>query len=335
MIYKSKVLPYNKNVVGGVMVNLKNVEYFIILAEELNFTRAAERVYISQQALSSMVQRMEEEYNVRLLERKPVLRLTAAGEALVFYGRQLLEKEKMLTMTFADISKSCNATLRIGISRLRSSAFFCDIWKEYFPQHKNISFELVDGRSTKFEKLLHEGKISMYIGVDVSEGIYQKRYDLTREKATCCISLAFLKRFYPDNWKDRFEHFQRNGVSLAELEGAPLILQRGGNRLRESLDECLAHGDRYPVLLECDQQDLIYRMVQLGAGVGIVSPLIAYLHLNEINHSDGDCWIFKIRDELPVNQVSLVYRTDYPMLDYERDFMEVTKQVFKRYQHEF
>lgn len=316
-------------------MNLKSVEYFMILAEELNFTRAAERIFISQQALSSMVQRMEEEYGVTLLERKPTLRLTTAGEALVFYGRQLLEKERKLTMTFADISKNCTATLRIGFSRMRSNVFFREIWREYYPRHNNISFELVDGRSTKFEKLLLDNRISMYVGVDVAESPNQQSCLLMQEKAACCISLELLRQHFPDDWEERFARYRREGVALDELQEFPLILQRQGNRLRESLDEYFTRGNKFKILLECDQQNLIYEMVQLRAGVGIVSPMVAYLHMNEINKPGGDCWIFRIRDELHVNQVSLVYRTDYPLLDYEQDFIEVTQRVFRRYPTEF
>ena len=309
-------------------MNLKNIEYFLVLAEELNFTKAAERIYISQQALSSMVQRMEEEYGIKLLERKPTLRLTAAGEALTFYGRQMLDKEKQLMMTLADISKQCSATLRLGISRLRSSAYFGDIWQTFHQKHANISFELVDGRSNKFEKLLRDGKISMYIGVDVTEGIHEQIVELVQEKSAIYMSLEFLKGYYPDDWRQKFEHFRDDGISIAEISEMPFILQRSGNRMRESLNSYLAQGQKLHVILESDQQEFIYKMVQMGAGVGIASPTVAYLHKDEVNRPGSDCWIFRMRDELHVNRVNLVYRTDYPMLDYERDFIEIAKAVF-------
>ena len=47
-------------------MNLRSIEYFLVVAEELNVTRAAERLVISQQALSSHIRRLEDEYNVEL-----------------------------------------------------------------------------------------------------------------------------------------------------------------------------------------------------------------------------------------------------------------------------
>ena len=77
----------------GVKMNLKSIEYFLITVEEMNVTRAAERLFISQQALSSHIKRLEDEYRVQLFERRPTFHLTPEGEQMVFYGRQILEAE--------------------------------------------------------------------------------------------------------------------------------------------------------------------------------------------------------------------------------------------------
>ena len=63
-------------------MNLKSIEYFLITVEEMNFTRAAGRLYISQQALSSHISRLEEEYGIRLFERKPAL--SRRGKRCIF-----------------------------------------------------------------------------------------------------------------------------------------------------------------------------------------------------------------------------------------------------------
>lgn len=64
-------------------MNLKSIEYFLITVEEMNITKAAERLYITQQALSSHIQRLEDEYGVTLFERRPTFRLTRAGQEMV------------------------------------------------------------------------------------------------------------------------------------------------------------------------------------------------------------------------------------------------------------
>lgn len=77
-------------------MNLRSIEYFLAVAEEMNVTRTAENFNISQQALSGHIKRLEEEYNVTLFQRRPSFKLTDAGKQLVFYGKQIMEAEASL-----------------------------------------------------------------------------------------------------------------------------------------------------------------------------------------------------------------------------------------------
>ena len=60
-------------------MNFQNLEYFLTTASEGNITRAAERLHVSQQALSNQIARLEQELGCRLFERKQNLELTYAG----------------------------------------------------------------------------------------------------------------------------------------------------------------------------------------------------------------------------------------------------------------
>lgn len=60
-------------------MNFLHLKYFLLVAEELNITRAAERLYISQQSLSNHISNMEKELDVKLFTRSPKLSLTYAG----------------------------------------------------------------------------------------------------------------------------------------------------------------------------------------------------------------------------------------------------------------
>ena len=64
-------------------MNFLHLKYFLMVAEELNITRAAERLYISQQSLSNHISNMERELDVKLFTRSPKLSLTYAGGLLV------------------------------------------------------------------------------------------------------------------------------------------------------------------------------------------------------------------------------------------------------------
>lgn len=312
------------------ILNLKSIEYFLAVAEEMNVTRTAERLIISQQALSGHIKRLEEEYHVKLFERRPVFRLTEAGKQMVFYGKQIIEAENAIRSAFSDITKNARATLRFGISRLRSGVFFPLIWELYNPTHPNISIELVDGKSSRLDEFLQAGKIDLYVGIDVPISMNQHKVLLATEKIQCCFSEKLIKKFYPENYKNVIASFAE-GVDILKIIHMPLITLRQGNRLREALDRFLSHHLKPYYILECDEQSLIYDTAKKGQGIGILSPFALYQHVDDLDDEEDKFYNFPLSNEIEINETYLVYRSDYKLPDYVHDFISDTEKVFKSY----
>ena len=85
------------------MINFLNLEYFLVAAEELNFTRAARKLYISQQSLSNHISNLEKEFDVILFNRTSPLTLTYAGRALKTRARELLDLRDETYKEISDI----------------------------------------------------------------------------------------------------------------------------------------------------------------------------------------------------------------------------------------
>lgn len=315
-------------------MNLKSIEYFLVVAEELNVTRAAERLVISQQALSGHIKRLEDEYNVELFYRKPVFRLTPAGRQMVFFGKQILQSESSLRASLSDITENARATLRLGISRLRSDAFFPPILKRFSPGHPNISIELFDGNSQRLEELLQSGKIDLYIGLDAPEAPNQRRIRLAEERLQCCFTEGLLRRYFPGDWQEVLASFA-DGADLLKLMHLPLISLRQGNKLRTNLDQFLSHYTSPNYVLECEQQSLIYRFAREGMGVGLVSPVALYAHADDAPQDGKDgkepFYSFPVRNDLPPYVTWLVYRSDAAVPRFLEDFIRDTQAVFRLY----
>src|SRR6201994_6206 len=96
-------------------MELRQLRYFVTLAEELHFGRAAEREHIVQSALSQQVQRLERELGVRLLERSTHhVSLTAAGAVFLVEARQILAHVDRAAGV-ARRAEGAAAALRVGI----------------------------------------------------------------------------------------------------------------------------------------------------------------------------------------------------------------------------
>jgi DNA-binding transcriptional LysR family regulator len=96
---------------------LRLVRYWVAVAEEGNITRAAERLHLSQPALSAAVRTLEAQLGVALLDRSDrVLRLTPAGELLLAEGRGLLREADRVFSAVAAVDRSAVGRLRIGLT---------------------------------------------------------------------------------------------------------------------------------------------------------------------------------------------------------------------------
>ena len=93
--------------------------YFAELCKDLNMSRTAERLYVSQQTISNHIQRMEEHYGTRLFYRKPSLSLTYAGKYALQFSQRLLREEKNLEDFLDDVEKKVKGILNFGASSLR------------------------------------------------------------------------------------------------------------------------------------------------------------------------------------------------------------------------
>jgi DNA-binding transcriptional LysR family regulator len=96
-------------------MEMHQIRYFLAVCEELNFTRAAERLHLSQPALSKQIQGLERTLRAELFDRgRRQVRLTAAGEALLAVARRVLTEWDHGTVEVGDVVAEQLRTLRVG-----------------------------------------------------------------------------------------------------------------------------------------------------------------------------------------------------------------------------
>lgn len=312
-------------------MNITGIQYFITTAEEMNFTRAAMKLNISQQALSGHIKRLEEEYNASFFQRKPVLRLTKAGEEFLYYGRRILLDEQQLSSRLFDINQNRKAKLRIGTSRIRARAFFAPIWSLFHQEYPNISIELIDGNTAKQLENLSTGKIDLFIGVDVPNDPNLETVELASEQLQCCMTSSLLKEYYPDTFTDIIKS-SSHGLELMSISKLPLLALRPGNKLRSAIDQYFGANYKPDYLFECDEQEIIYELAANNSGAGIVSPVVLYMHRNELPENFLS---FPMSQVIPPAKVSLAYRKDYIPPKYMMQFIQCSSVVYRTYSKSF
>src|SRR3984893_2921523 len=144
-------------------MELRQLRYFVTLAEELHFGRAAEREHIVQSALSQQVQRLERELGVRLLERSTHhVALTAAGAVFLVEARQILAHVDRA----AEVARSAvggAATLRVGIID-SSYDSMPQILHEVQARYPGLVIHQVEARVAGQYQQLTDGRLDVGIG---------------------------------------------------------------------------------------------------------------------------------------------------------------------------
>ncbi|MFE0253660.1 LysR family transcriptional regulator [Streptomyces sp. NPDC059010] len=98
-------------------VHVRDLRYFVAVAEELHFTRAAERLYVSQPALSKQVRALERQLGAELFRRDPQgVTLTEAGTALLPHARRVLDAWSEGSAALEDARAAARGTLVVGMS---------------------------------------------------------------------------------------------------------------------------------------------------------------------------------------------------------------------------
>src|SRR4051812_23702444 len=97
-------------------MELRQLEYFVAVAEEGNFTRAAERVHISQSGVSAQIQQLERELGAPLLDRSGrTATLTVAGAAALPYARAVLASVADVRRSVDDVNELVRGELVVGM----------------------------------------------------------------------------------------------------------------------------------------------------------------------------------------------------------------------------
>jgi DNA-binding transcriptional LysR family regulator len=149
--------------VGG-MPDLRQLRTFVAVAEELNFTRAAARLHLAQQAVSKAVRQLERELGVELLERTTrEVRLTAAGAALLDSGRGVLAAADDAFARARAIGGGRAGTVRVAVSPACGYAVRDEVTAVLRAGAPDVAVSLLEVRPGEVEQLLRDRDVDFVL----------------------------------------------------------------------------------------------------------------------------------------------------------------------------
>ncbi len=195
-------------------MDIRTLSYFVTIAEELNITKAAEKLCMSQPPLSSQMKALEDELDTVLFIRgKRRLQLTESGKLLYRHAKEILSLVNKTKEEIRAMDKGMRGKIAIGLVE-GSAPIIAAEWIESFASnHKNVEFKVVDGNSDELIQKLRSGLIDMAVITSPCDNTLLNSFKVGQEKMT-----AFMSKDNP------LASLEGNTIDLSLLKDKPLII---------------------------------------------------------------------------------------------------------------
>jgi DNA-binding transcriptional LysR family regulator len=226
--------------------------------------------------LSSHIRKLEQQYDTVLFERKPHLRLTAAGHHLLAYAKNTIQSERSLMISLRDDRKLARVRLIIGLASLRAKSFIPEILADYREIWPNVVPSFIRASNFNCDSLLRSGRISLYFGMEKFEEHFGERIELLPDKIYFVVSRNLLENVLHEDWKGYLER-NAEGLSPNEASRLPIIMPPGDSDLRPALDRFFGQSTLpLNMVTEISGQDVMLELSARGYGASFVSNSVLY-----------------------------------------------------------
>ncbi len=254
-------------------MNLNQLEYFISVAETLNFTRAAERCFITQTAMSQQIRALEKTVGVPLFHRNHhKVELTPAGKVYLNEVKAILGRSEEAIRLARTAAEGMDGTIAIGYIRGYGQRDFTRHLKRFFNVNPGIKMSLMRDNTGPLMNLLETGECD--VAFMVAPRSWEKYPQMKHRKLESYPLMAVLPighqladrpvLEYADLSEDRFILMQPSGRPREEMEESLLIYEKGG-----FMPEVAA--------LYQDPEEILLS-VALGMGISLLPEYMIRLH---------------------------------------------------------
>ncbi len=141
-------------------MELRHLRYFVAVAEELSFRRAAEKLHLAQPPLSTQIKDLERELGVRLLERTTrSVQLTQAGRVFLDEARGVLLASVQAERRAREAQHGVSGTLRLGVIAPTANAWLAAILRRFRQAFPGVTFSIFDLTSTEQLRRLRDNEL--------------------------------------------------------------------------------------------------------------------------------------------------------------------------------
>ncbi|PKA41804.1 LysR family transcriptional regulator [Rhizobium sullae] len=292
---------------------LRQIQYFVAVAEQGSVTRAAQNLSISQSSVTEALKELETDLGVELFERHPRgLTITHNGHQFLRHATKILASVSDARASFSSLQGALSGTLNIGVTSLVAGYVLSDLLARYRRACPGVEVSAIEDNGGYLEHLLVGGELDVAVMV-ISN--LRDRMALQAEILETSPYRLWLPIGHPLVSADI--------ISVADIAREPLIMLTV-DEIEENTGKLLsALGARPHVAFRTRSVEAVRSLVATGAGVALLPDLVYRpwsLEGDRIESRD-------VSGSLPVVQVGMVWRKGSSLPQAARDFVGIAEAM--------
>jgi DNA-binding transcriptional LysR family regulator len=247
------------------VMELRQLEYFVAVAEEGNFTRAAHRVHISQSGISAQIQQLERDLGATLIDRTGrTATLTAAGTAALTHARAALAAADHVRHAVDDTNNLVHGQLVVGMVTACTVTPLFDALAAFHRAHPGVDLALEEDNSDRLIDRIRDGQLDLaLVGIAEQPPADLESFVIISEGLVALVPIGHPLADEPS-------------ITLDDLATFPVLCLPEGTGVRTVYDRAhLALGRTAVVALQASAPDAVVDLAARGLGVAVLSETMA------------------------------------------------------------
>ncbi len=305
-------------------MNIKQLKYVLILSETKSFSKAAEKLNISQPSLSQYIKKIEKDVGMELFVRAGGnVRMTDAGKIYIEAGRKILDIEHQLQNQLADIEASQTGTIIVGISPYRSVHLMPQVVRRFHEKHPGIKLVLDERSGLDLFEGAARGDFDIFVTTPSEHtSTYITRHMLYEELVLAVPKESELY-FRLSKTARRVSDRLFPSIDIQDINGENFISLGEYMPMRLRTDElCAEYNLTLETSLEVRSNEALISAVTSGIGAAVVPDCLS--HYDEDNKRIA---FFSFEQEIPRREVVLAYRQDQYISKPINDLIEIMQDI--------
>lgn len=311
---------------------LRDRDYVYAVYRELSFSRAAQKLFISQPALSSKIKKVEERVGMPLFDRSTnPISLTDAGRCYIEAVEQVTAIEDELNARLGQLSLRKEGTVTVGSATYFCSYILPELALDFQSRHPGCTVALQEGNISALTQSLLSGAVDFVLDVDDLELPQFERRAWDHEELILAVPTHLPINETLSPYRMSFEQARTctscvpevPRVNLSAFQNETFLLLKKGNDIhRRALSMCRSAGFKPQVLMYLDQMLTAYHVAENGHGVTFIRSGV----LDHVKPCDR-LYFYRLDDPDVFRTLYLYRRRETPMTLLAQQFWDFVCQT--------